>query len=43
MNPETKQIVLTAESVQIPAKRKGDPPLKAWMMDPVPTVMEVPK
>jgi hypothetical protein len=43
MNPETKQIVLTAESVQIPARRKGDPPLKAWMMDPVPTVMEVPK
>src|SRR5262249_21333142 len=43
MNPETKQIVLTAESIQIPAKRKGDPPIKAWMMDPVPTVMEVPK
>ncbi len=43
MNPDTKQMVLVAEAVQIPAKRKGDPPLKSWMMDPVPTVMEVPK
>ena len=43
LNPETKQMVLVAESIQIPSKRPNSPPLKSWMMDPVPTVMEVPK
>lgn len=43
VNPETKQTVLIAESVQIPAKRQGDPPIKAWVMDPVPKLIEVPK
>ncbi len=42
VNPETKQMVLIAESIQIPGKRKGDRPLKAWMMNPVPKLMEVP-
>jgi hypothetical protein len=43
LNPETKQMVLVAEAIQIPSKMPNAPPLKSWMMDPVPTVMEVPK
>jgi len=42
MNPQTKQMVLTAECIQIPGKAKGAPPLKGWMMDPYPKLMEVP-
>jgi hypothetical protein len=42
MNPQTKQMVLTAECIQIPGKMKGAPPLKGWMMDPYPKLMEVP-
>ncbi|MGE5194522.1 MAG: hypothetical protein ACM3U2_18685 [Deltaproteobacteria bacterium] len=43
LNPETKQMVLVAEWIQVPSKRPNAPPLKSWIMDPVPTVMEVPK
>jgi hypothetical protein len=43
LNPETKQMALVGESIQIPGKRKGDRPLKAWTMDPAPQLLEVPK
>ncbi|HLJ11047.1 MAG TPA: hypothetical protein VKU82_07655 [Planctomycetaceae bacterium] len=44
LNPQTKQTALVAESIQIPGKRKGiDPPLKAWVMDPIPQLMDVPR
>ena len=42
MNPQTKQMVLTAECIQIPGRTKGGPPLKGWMMDPYPKLMAVP-
>jgi hypothetical protein len=42
LNPATGQMALIAESFQIPGKRQGDLPLKAWMMDPYPKLMEVP-
>lgn len=41
-NPETRQTALVAEAINIPGKKKGDPPLM-WMMDPVPQLMEVPR
>lgn len=34
---------LLAESFQIPGRNTGDRPLRAWTMDPQPTVMEVPR
>jgi hypothetical protein len=34
---------LIAESFQIPGKRPGDRPIRAWVMDPVPTLMPVPR
>lgn len=43
INPETKQPALIAEAVQIPGKRKNDPPLKSFMLDPAPQLMEVPR
>jgi hypothetical protein len=42
LNPATGQMALIAESIQIPGKRQGDLPLKAWMMDPYPKLIEVP-
>jgi hypothetical protein len=42
MNPQTKQMVLTAECIQIPGKTKGGPPLKGWIMDPYPKLLAVP-
>ena len=42
LNPTTGQMALIAESIQIPGKRPGDMPAKAWMMDPYPKVIEVP-
>jgi hypothetical protein len=42
VNPETKQKALVAESINIPAKKKGEPP-RMLIMDPLPQLMEVPK
>lgn len=42
-NPDTKQVSLHGEITQIPGKRKNDPPLKFWLMDPAPKLIEVPK
>lgn len=42
-HPTTGADILLAESIQIPAARKGDPPLKAWPMDPEPQLIEVPR
>jgi hypothetical protein len=41
-NPETKQTALVAESINIPAKKRGEPP-RMLIMDPAPQLMEVPK
>jgi len=42
LNPETKQTGLFAEAINIPSKKKGEPP-QMLMMDPVPQLMEVPR
>jgi hypothetical protein len=42
LNPETKQMVLAGEWIVIPSSRPKQPP-RSLMMDPVPTVMQVPK
>lgn len=43
INPETKQPVLLAESIQIPGGQNGEAPLKSWTMDPYPELIEVPR
>ena len=42
-NEQTGEDVLVAESLQLPNTRRGEAPLKTWVLDPAPTVMEVPK
>jgi hypothetical protein len=42
LNPETKQTALVAEAINIPGKKKGDPPVML-MMDPYPQLMDVPR
>ncbi len=42
LNPETKQKVLVAESINLPGKKKGDAP-RMLIMDPQPQLLEVPK
>lgn len=43
IDPGTKQTVTVAESIQIPGPKPGDPPRKAWALDPFPHVIDVPK
>ena len=42
-NDQTGEDVLVAESLQLPNPQRGEAPLKTWILDPSPTVMEVPK
>lgn len=41
--PGSSQPVLVAESFQIPGAKPGAPPQKAWLMNPEPVLMKVPR
>ena len=42
-NPDSGKDVLVSESIQIPGRKEGDPPLKSFTLDPVPELMDVPR
>ena len=42
-DPQTGKEVLTAEIITIPGRQRNAPPLKTWILDPSPQVMEVPR
>lgn len=42
-HPDSGKDVLVAESIQIPGRRPGEAPLKSWLMDPQPEIIEVPR
>ena len=42
-NAETGQTVMTGEIITLPNHRPGEPPLKTFLFDPYPRLMQVPK
>lgn len=42
-NSQTGEDVLVAESLHLPNTKQGEAPLKTWVLDPAPSLMEVPR